>query len=252
MRRHKFFIFGFLLSILIHLSFLLALVKINIPFKKPNKPVYISTIKQVSNKRPSKKVSNISKREKRYIKKQKIMKKSMSKAKNIKKDNYYKPNYNLAIPTLQEATLTSKQKTHSTKISSKGSIKRSYKENSPEKGENQEKNQTNKSKTTKSSNTASNIKPLKEKPKSVPQMKPKNISTLGSYFDFLSYLENVFHYIHQNCKGEGVLMFDLYKDGSLKLLETQKGSVTCEKNLQAPPMPSSVMENKIQFLINIP
>lgn len=250
MRKRKFFILGFLLSILIHLSFLLAFVKINIPFKKPNKPIYISTIKQASNKKTPKKISNTSKEEKKHIKKQKTMKKPISKAKNIKKDNHYKSNYNLAIPTLQEATFTPKQETHSTKIYSKENTKKSG--NSYKKVEDQEKNLNNQSKTTKSSNTASNTKPLKETTKSIPQMKPKSISTLGSYFDFLSYLENVFHYIHQNCKGKGVLMFELYKDGSLKLLGIQKGSATCEKNLQAPPMPSSVMENKIQFLINMP
>jgi hypothetical protein len=249
MKRHKFFIFGFLLSILIHLSFLIAFVKINIPFKKPNKPIYINTIKQANTKKIFKKISS-TKKEKKHIKEQKIKKRPIPKAKNIKKTNHYKPNYNLTIPPTKEATLTPKQEIHSTKTYSKENIKKSR--NSSKKGENQEKNQNNQSKTTKPFNADSNTKLLKEKTKSIPQMKPKSISTLGSYFDFLSYLENVFHYIHQNCKGEGVLMFELYKDGSLKLLKTQKGSATCEKNLQAPPMPSSVMENKIQFLINIP
>jgi len=249
MRKHKFFIYGFLLSILIHLSFLLFFIKINIPFKKPNKPIYISTIKQKNNEKTPKDISNTSKEEKKYTKNQKTIKKPITKAKNIKKTSLYTPNYNFTIPTTEEATLTPKQETSTTKTHSIVNTKTSSKEGSSKKSENQKKDQ---SKTKKPSNTPSNIKPLREKAKSLPQMKPKNISTLGSYFDFLSYLENVFHYIHQNCKGEGVLMFELYKDGSLKLLGTQKGSATCEKNLQAPPMPSSVMENKIQFLINIP
>lgn len=249
MRKHKFFIYGFLLSILIHLSFLLFFIKINIPFKKPNKPIYISTIKQKNNEKTPKDISNTSKKEKKHTKNQKTIKKPIPKAKNIKKTSLYTPNYNFTIPTTKEATLTPKQETSTTKTHSIVNTKTSSKEGSSKKSENQKKDQ---SKTKKPSNTPSNIKPSKEKAKSLPQMKPKNISTLGSYFDFLSYLENVFHYIHQNCKGEGVLMFELYKDGSLKLLGTQKGSATCEKNLQAPPMPSSVMENKIQFLINIP
>jgi len=38
----------------------------------------------------------------------------------------------------------------------------------------------------------------------------------------------------------------------LRLLGIKKGNVSCDKPLQAPPMPNSLMENKLQFLINIP
>jgi len=239
MKKHKLFI-GFLVSILIHLSFLMFFIKINIHLKAPKTPIYISTIKPLKTPlsqatKPSEKPPKTSKRS--------SARKKISKG----RQRPHKIDYSLTIPSLKELTEKSveKAKNSNSKSISKGILKA----------------KTNQEKPKEHTKNTSKINPKpqetpkqdhKKPSKALPKMKPKRIDTVGSYFDILSYLEAVFHYIHQNCKGEGVAMFDLYKDGSLRLLGIKKGNVSCNKPLQAPPMPNSLMENKLQFLINIP
>ncbi len=242
MKSRRFLVYGFLISILIHLFFLLAFVKINIPLKAPKNPIYITTIKkELAYKKPIEKPF-VKKEHKKPIKN--VKKYRTSESKKVVKSTP-KINYNLAVPSIKRATIKSSN-TLSNSVSSKSHISK------PSTNHSSNTNKTSKSKEKSSSQktTTQNQQSKENQPKQT--MKPKDISTLGSYFDLISYLEVVFHYIHEHCKGEGVLMFDLYKDGTLRLLGIEEGNPSCDSNLQAPPMPDSVMENKLQFLINVP
>ncbi len=241
MKYHRFFIYGFLLSILLHLSFLLVFIKINIPLKTKKQPIYISLLK------PTKKLIENSSIEK--PKKPNIVK-SITKQNKLTPPRKYKESkspstkidYNLSIPSLKQINIKSINAYKGSSRNSKD-LSKAKKPNLNIKHEHQAKTPTGK--------TIS--KSEKPKGKTTQEtIKQKHITTLGSYFDLISYLEVVFRYIHEHCRGEGVLMFDLYKDGSLRLVRVEKGDPSCDKNLQAPPMPSSVMENSLQFLINIP
>ncbi|GAB6078179.1 hypothetical protein JCM8795_08650 [Hydrogenobaculum acidophilum] len=223
----------------------MAFVKIDIPLKAPKKPIYITTIKQeLAHKNLAKRLFVKKEPKKEHEKSIKNIKHyRTSKSKKIGQ-SVPKINYNLTVPSTKRAT-TESYNTSSSSTSSKGHISKlstnpSQNINKPSKNKEKPSNQK----------TTQNQQSKENQPKQI--MKPKDINTLGSYFDLISYLEVVFHYIHEHCKGEGVLMFDLYKDGTLRLLEVEKGNPSCDSSLQAPPMPESVMENKLQFLINIP
>ena len=249
MKRHRFFIYGLLLSLLIHLSFLLSFININIPLKAPKQPIYISVLNKPEKPQVIKTAKPTYQEIKKPHKSHAMKNKTHSQLPKTIEKTTENVNYNLAIPSLEKATIKNKNNIPK-KVASSNKISKE-----PENSNNSEK-ASKPSKSNSENNTSTRKPPSKElsknKPKPQEVMKPKPISTLGSYFDLIGYLEVVFHYIHEHCKGKGVLMFELYKDGSLKLLEVKKGNPTCESNIEAPPMPSSVMENSLEFLIYIP
>lgn len=233
MNQNKYFLIGIAISTLLHIG-IFFILQIKIP-KQYNikKTIYIKTINKKQNNSSNKSL------------KQAITKKINHKISN-KKHNTHKLissqkqniNYNLTIPSFE-------------KLSQHVSITTT----------NKKANKTIKHKNTKSSHY---IKPQKEKTQekspiiNKPQhqikvhMRYKQIDITSTPTDLISYMKTVFKYIHQNCKGKGVLFVILYRDGSLNIKNVSKDIPNCPNNMQAPPMPNSIMENEIQFLINIP
>ncbi len=230
MEDEKYLYIGIVLSILLHtLIFLAFNIKISIQKPIKNELIYIKTTHP---KMPGLKESY--KPKPMRLKPIQGIKPTSKSTKNT--FTSYQPNYNLGVPSFKELGV-SQSPTPMSKIIS--TLKKTNQliikhAKTPEKSQKEKP-----AKTSKQENEA-NV------------LKPKPLNTLGSDADLLDYLDNVFNYIHEQCKGEGILAINLYKNGSLKIKQTIKGNPLCPQNMQAPPMPESIMENKIQFLINFP
>lgn len=223
MKQNKYFIIGILLSIILHSIIFLAF-NINIkPQIHPKDVVYIKTIhiNPPATKSPT---------EKSITKHYKIIKPSKYQ-KNYNYKNSSSIDYNKTIPSFKDISTNIYNKPKPMKLKPSKPTPKTPPKPKPSKPK---KPQNNKP-----------TKPTK------PSISYKHIDIIGYSADLIDYLERVFRYIHQNCKGDGILEVNLYRDGTMNMKVLDKNPV-CPDNLQAPPMPDSVMENKIDFLIKIP
>lgn len=231
MRQNKYFLIGITLSILIHILVFIAFnIKVKIPIKHQY-IVYIKSIKQQTNKTIISK-NNLSKSN---LKTKKPKKQTYKSYKSYKSQKSKSINYNKTIPSFKELS-----KNYSN-INSKPKSQKPI----PIKPKNKPSTLIKPSpKPTKSNNSLYST----QKEKNPPKIKYKHIAIIGYSIDLIDYLERVFKYIHENCKGNAVLEVSLYKDGTMNI-KVVNGNALCSKNLQAPPMPNSVMENQIDFLL---
>lgn len=225
MKQNRYFIIGIILSITIHVFIFLAFsIKIKHPIHH-NDIVYIKSQKTPLKSQSSKNPPQKQHKTKKPVRSQKHYEKSYSTNPKPSID------YNKTIPSFKDI-----------------STNFSPKKQKPSKIKPQPKPQPIKT----SPKTHENPMKTPQKPKNNDKYIPyKHIDIIGYSTDLIDYLERVFKYIHENCKGNGILKVKLYKDGTMNIKPIEKKPV-CSKNLQAPPMPNSIMENQIDFLLNTP